>query len=110
MIHGSSVIGDDCILRHGVTLGIRSLDELSAAPTLGRHVNVGCGASILGDVKLGDRVNVGSNAVVLRDVPAHGTAVGVPAVIIPPEIPWQEDGAEDAGPDPAGYPGDYEVP
>ncbi len=96
VVHGSSVIGDDCIVRHGVTLGIRSVSELDAAPTLGRHVNVGAGAKILGAVKLGDGVNVGANAVVLKDVPAGATAVGIPAVIVPPEIPWQDAEDEEA--------------
>ena len=67
-----------------MTLGLRSLDRLDDAPTLGSKVNVGAGAVILGAVTIGDGANVGANAVVLCDVPAGATAAGVPAKIIPP--------------------------
>lgn len=83
VIHGASVIGDDCVIRQNVTLGIRREEELDQAPTLGRGVNVGAGAVILGGVTLGDGASVGANAVVLKDVPAGATAVGVPAKILP---------------------------
>ena len=85
VIHGDSVIGDDCIIRHGVTLGIKSLDRLHDAPILGKQVNIGAGAKILGRVTLGDGCNIGANAVVLSDVPAGATAVGIPARIIQKE-------------------------
>jgi serine O-acetyltransferase len=83
VIHGDSVIGDDCIIRQGVTLGNRHLDAPFAAPVLGKRVNVGAGAKILGPVHIGDNANIGANAVVLNDVPAGGTALGVPARPIP---------------------------
>lgn len=79
VIHGNSVIGDDCIIRQGVTLGIRRMDRLTEAPILGRGVNVGAGAKILGRVYIGDHADIGANAVVLEDVPAHALAIGVPA-------------------------------
>jgi serine O-acetyltransferase len=79
VVHGSSVIGDDCIIRQGVTLGIRRMDRLTEAPVLGRGVNVGAGAKILGRVFIGDHADIGANAVVLEDVPARALAIGVPA-------------------------------
>lgn len=79
VVHGSTHIGDGCIIRQGVTLGIRRLDELMQAPVLGRGVNVGAGAKILGHVRIGDHAEIGANAVVLSDVPAHTLAVGIPA-------------------------------
>lgn len=82
VIHGHSEIGDDCILRQGVTLGNRYLDKPLDAPKLGVGVNVGAGAKIFGDVKVGDGSNIGANAVVLKDVPAGATVVGIPAKII----------------------------
>lgn len=81
VIHGASVIGDGCIIRQNCTLGIRSLDELDAAPVLGRNVNVGAGAAILGRVTIGDGAAIGANAVVLKDVPAGALATGIPATI-----------------------------
>lgn len=82
VVHGASVIGDDCIIRQNCTLGIRSLDALDAAPILGRRVNVGAGAAILGRVTIGDDAAIGANAVVLADVPAGALAAGVPARIL----------------------------
>jgi serine O-acetyltransferase len=84
VIHGCCHIGDDCILRQGVTLGNRYLDRPLEAPILGNRVNVGAGAKILGGITLGDDVNVGANAVVLMDIPAGQTAVGIPAKILKP--------------------------
>lgn len=79
VIHGYSEIGDDCIIRQGVTLGNRHLDQPFDAPLLGQRVNVGAGAVIVGKVRLGDDSAVGANAVVVRDVPAATTVVGIPA-------------------------------
>lgn len=82
VIHGDCVIGDDCIIRQGVTLGNRYLDRPFDAPSLGKRVNVGAGAKIFGNVTIGDDANIGANAVVLSDVPPGTTAVGIPAKII----------------------------
>lgn len=82
VIHGHSEIGDDCILRQGVTLGNRYLDKPLDAPKLGVSVNVGAGAKIFGDIKIGDGSNIGANAVVLHDVPGGATVVGIPAKVV----------------------------
>jgi serine acetyltransferase len=84
VIHGNCVIGDDCIIRQGCTLGNRDLDRPLDAPTLGNRVNVGAGAKILGALKIGDGAAIGANAVVLTDVPGGAVAVGVPARIVAP--------------------------
>ncbi len=82
VVHGRSVIGDDCVLRQGVTLGLRRMDRTDEAPVLGRGVNVGAGAKIIGDVVIGDGASIGANAVVLHDVPAGALAIGVPAYVV----------------------------
>lgn len=85
VIHGYSVIGDDSIIRQGVTLGNRHLDRPLDAPKLGARVNVGAGAKILGAVTIGDDACIGANAVVISDVPAGQTAVGIPAKLLKPK-------------------------
>ena len=87
VIHGYCSIGDDCIIRQGVTMGNRYLDRPFDAPKLGKRVNVGAGAKIFGNVSIGDDVNIGANAVVLSDIPAGKTAVGIPAKIISSKTP-----------------------
>ena len=82
VVHGNSQIGDDCIIRQGVTIGNRRLDDPFGAPVLGHRVNVGAGAKILGRVHIGDDAEIGANAVVLQDVPAGAIAVGIPARVI----------------------------
>jgi serine O-acetyltransferase len=79
VIHGSAVVGDDCIIRQGVTLGNRRLDRPLDAPHLGNGVNIGAGAKILGAVRIGENANIGANAVVCGDVTANTTVVGIPA-------------------------------
>ena len=82
IIHGNCSIGDDCIIRQGVTLGNRYLERPFDAPKLGTRVNIGAGAKILGDVIIGDRAKIGANAVVLNNVPTKATVLGIPAKII----------------------------
>lgn len=82
VIHGYSHIGDDSVIRQGVTIGNRYLDRPFEAPKLGKRVNAGAGAKILGNLTIGDDVNIGANAVVLIDIPAGETAVGIPAKIL----------------------------
>jgi serine acetyltransferase len=82
VIHGNAVIGDDCILRHNVTLGNRNMDRPLDAPRLGTGVSVGAGAKILGGVVIGDGAQIGANAVVYVDVPEGAIAVGIPARLI----------------------------
>jgi serine O-acetyltransferase len=85
VIHGDSVIGDDCLIRHGVTLGNTGFKDLYGAPTLGNRVQIGAGAKLLGRISIGDDAIVGANAVVTRDVPDHAIVGGVPARLLTPE-------------------------
>lgn len=82
VIHGGSVIGDHTIIRQGVTLGNRHLDRPGDAPRIGKRVNIGAGAKILGSVTVADNATIGANAVVLHDVTARATVVGIPAMPI----------------------------
>jgi serine O-acetyltransferase len=84
VVHGATVIGDRCIIRQNCTLGIRSLDDLTAAPILEEGVELGAGAVLLGRIRVGAHAKVGANAVLLKDVPPGGRAFGVPAEVRPP--------------------------
>ncbi len=84
VIGETAVIGDDCTLYHGVTLGGTTWQKGKRHPTLGRDVVVGAGAKVLGPIEIGDGARIGSNAVVVKSVPPGATAVGVPGRIIEP--------------------------
>jgi len=80
IVSGDSVIGDDVVLRNGVTIGLKRTG-IPGAPVIGNRVDIGAGAKILGPIRIGDDAVIGANAVVLVDVPAGALAVGVPAVV-----------------------------
>ena len=82
VIGETSIIGDDCTLYHGVTLGGTSWDKGKRHPTLGDGVVIGAGAKVLGPIEIGANAKVGSNAVVVKDVPIEATVVGIPARIV----------------------------
>jgi serine O-acetyltransferase len=82
IISGDAKFGDDCIIRNGVTVGLRRTGQ-RGAPVIGNRVDIGAGAVILGDIRIGDDVSIGANAVVLKDVPANSIAIGVPAQVRP---------------------------
>jgi serine O-acetyltransferase len=80
VISGDAVFGDDCVIRQGVTVGLKNRNH-RGSPRIGNRVDIGAGAKLLGDIAIGDDVAIGANAVVLCDVPDGCIAVGVPAVI-----------------------------
>ncbi len=82
VIGETAVIGNDCIIFHGVTLGGSKFDAVKRHPTVGNRVLIGAGAMILGPVTLGDGSRVGANSVVAKDVPAGATVVGNPMRIL----------------------------
>lgn len=82
VIGETTIIGDDCTLYQGVTLGGTGKEKGKRHPTLGNNVLIGAGAKILGPFTVGDNSKVAANAVVLSEVPPNSTAVGVPARIV----------------------------
>ena len=82
VIGETAVIGDDCLLYQGVTLGGTGKDVGKRHPTLGNNVMVGCGAKILGPFTVGSNARIAANSVVLREVPENATVVGVPGRVV----------------------------
>ena len=77
-------IGNDVIIRHNTTFGIRDLNHLKARPIIEDKVEIGVGSVILGDVIVGAKAVIGANSVVTRDVPAGATVAGAPARVLEP--------------------------
>ena len=82
VIGETTIIGDNCTLYQGVTLGGTGKDHGKRHPTLGDNVLIGAGAKVLGPFRVGDNARVAAGAVVLSEVPNDATAVGVPARVV----------------------------
>lgn len=82
IISGYADFGDNCIVRNGVTVGLKNIDE-KAAPKIGNNVSIGAGAKILGPITIGSNVDIGANAVVINSIPDNSVAVGIPARVLP---------------------------
>ena len=80
VIHREAVVEENCLIMQQVTLGQTAGP---GAPHVCRGAYIGAGAKVLGAITIGPGARIGANAVVLSDVPAHATAVGVPARIVP---------------------------
>lgn len=79
-LHPQAVLGANCTLRQGVTIGNR--EEGGSVPVIGDGVEFGAYAQVLGGVRIGNDCRIGALSVVLRDVPDGATAVGVPARVV----------------------------
>ena len=82
VIGETTVIGDNCTIYQGVTLGGTGKDKGKRHPTIGNNVVIGSGAKVLGPFKVGDNSKIAANAVVLSEVPDNCTVVGVPGRIV----------------------------
>ena len=82
VIGETTIIGDDCLLYQGVTLGGTGKESGKRHPTLGNRVIVGSGAKVLGNILISDDVRIGAGSVVLKPVPPHSTVVGIPGRVV----------------------------
>jgi serine O-acetyltransferase len=82
IVNGESIIGRNCNLSHGVTIGQLNRGERAGCPTIGDNVFIGPGARILGRIVIGDDVAIGANSVVVDDVPDGAVVAGIPAKVV----------------------------
>src|SRR3954447_12406019 len=82
VIGETAIIGDNCQLTQGVTLGGTSTRREKRHPTLLEGVEVGAGAKVIGAVTLGEYCRIGAGSVVVTSVPAYATVVGVPGHVV----------------------------
>jgi serine O-acetyltransferase len=102
VIGETAIIGDDCLLYQGVTLGGTGKEKGKRHPTLGNHVVIGSGAKVLGNITIGNHVRIGAGSVVLKSVPDHSTVVGVPGRIVRSRLDNEEVLEHAKLPDPEG--------
>ncbi len=83
VIGQTTIIGDNVIMFHGVTLGGTGNEKTKKRhPTIGNNVFIGSGAKVLGNINIGNNVKIGANAVVLKDVEDDSTVVGIPGYVV----------------------------
>lgn len=78
VINPSTVIGKNCIIRQGVTIGnvMRRNGLVSGCPIIGDNVEFGAHSIVIGDITIGDNVIIGAGAVVTKSIPDNTVVVG----------------------------------
>jgi serine O-acetyltransferase len=79
-INPRAIIGSDCTLAHGVTIGAPM--AAAGAPILGDRVWIGAGAVISGSLRIGSGAVIGANSLVVSSLPENAVAIGVPARVL----------------------------
>ncbi len=82
VVNADSIIGKNCNLMHGVTIGQANRGERRGSPIIGDNVFIGAGAVLIGKIKVGNNVAIGTSAVVTTDIPDNAVVVGIPAKVI----------------------------
>jgi serine O-acetyltransferase len=85
VVSQKAVIGRNCNISQGVTIGRANRGRNKGYPVLGDDIYIGPGAVIAGSVRIGNDVAIGANCVVTMDIPDHSVVVGVPGRIISSE-------------------------
>ena len=82
VIGETTIIGNDCTLFQGITLGGTGKEKGKRHPTLENNVVIGAGAKVLGNILIESNVRIGAGSVVIHPVPANSTVVGVPGRVV----------------------------
>ena len=68
VIHGDTIIGENCNISQGMTIGVSNYGEKKGIPTIGNRVFIGPNAGVFGNITIGNNVTIGANAVVTEDI------------------------------------------
>ncbi|MBR5176965.1 MAG: serine acetyltransferase [Bacteroidales bacterium] len=82
-INGGAVLGNNCNIHKGVTIGVECRGARRGAPTIGNCVSIGVNATIVGKITIGDDVLIAANSFVNCDIPSHSVVLGNPCIIKP---------------------------
>lgn len=83
VVNEDAIIGDNCNIAHGVTIGVTRRGKHVGVPVIGNEVWIGTGATIVGRVSIGNNVLIAPGAYVNFDVPCNSVVIGNPGVIKP---------------------------
>ncbi|RCW91495.1 serine O-acetyltransferase [Winogradskyella arenosi] len=82
IINANAVIGNNCNISQGVTIGVSGIKEKRGVPSIGNNVYIGANAVVVGKINIGDGAVIGANSLVTKDVVSNTTVLGVPAIKI----------------------------
>lgn len=80
-VNGNAVLGDNCHLHKGVTIGTECRGHRKGVPVIGSRVSICVNATVVGKITVGDDVLIAPGALVNCDVPSHSVVVGNPCTI-----------------------------
>lgn len=82
IINANAVIGNNCNISQGVTIGVSGFEEKRGVPTIGNDVYIGVNAVIAGKISIGNNVLIGACSMVKDSFDDNAIVLGVPAVLI----------------------------
>lgn len=85
VVNGESIIGENCNISQGVTIGRTNRGDRKGAPTIGDSVYIGANAVVVGKVNIGNNVLIAPNSFVNVDVLPNSIVLGNPCRIVPKE-------------------------
>ncbi|MBP2283031.1 serine O-acetyltransferase [Flavobacterium sp. CG_23.5] len=86
VIHGDTIIGDNCNISQGITFGVSNYGAHIGVPKIGNNVFVGPGACVFGNITIGNHVTIGANTVVTENIPDYFTAVSPKMIVIDKDL------------------------
>jgi serine O-acetyltransferase len=82
VVNSGTIIGNNCSISQGVTIGLQLRGKKQGNPTIGDNVWISAGAKIVGNIKIGNNAVIGLNSVVVDDVPDNAVVAGNPGTVI----------------------------
>lgn len=81
IVNVKSIIGNNCNLSPGVTIGQISEGAKQGCPTIGDNVWIGTNSVIVGKITIGDNCHICPNSFVTFNVPPNSLVIGNPSII-----------------------------
>lgn len=82
IINSNSIIGYNCNISQGVTIGVSGLEDKRGVPIIGNNVYIGANSVVAGKIIIGDNVLIGACSLVNNNFIGNCTLLGVPAAIV----------------------------
>ncbi|WP_299017160.1 serine acetyltransferase [uncultured Polaribacter sp.] len=82
ILNANTVIGNNCNISQGVTIGVSGRGEKRGVPVIGNNTYIGANAVIAGKIVVGNNCTIAANSLVIQSIENNATVLGVPAKVI----------------------------